>query len=58
MSIKKWEVRFELFFDANNIVPIIVEANTERKAKIKAEEKLKKTYECHFPIIRSVRKIT
>lgn len=40
--MNKWEVTAELNMDASNIKSIIVKANTQRKAHIIAEDKLKK----------------
>ena len=57
MSIKKWKAKFELFFDATNIVTINVEANTEYKAKLKAFEKAKKIYNCNCLVLRSINQI-
>jgi len=55
MSIKKWNVKFQVFFDASKNISINVEANTERKAKLKAIEKIKKEYNCKFPILLSIK---
>lgn len=46
--IKKWLVTCQCDLDANKILSTVVKANTERKAKIFAEEKWKK--EGHFNI--------
>ena len=53
--IKTWEVTAEVNMDASKHVSIIVSANSERKAKIIAEEKLKKEY--FFVIIIKIRQI-
>lgn len=46
--IKKWLITCQCDLDANKILSTVVKANTERKAKIFAEEKWKK--EGHFNI--------
>ena len=40
--IKKWKVTAECNMDASDYRTVVVKANTERKAQILAEEKLKK----------------
>ena len=40
--MKKWRVTAEINMDASRYKTVEVKANTERKAKIFAEEKLKK----------------
>lgn len=40
--MKKWKVTAELNMDASHYETIFVKANTERKAKIFAEEQFKK----------------
>ena len=40
--IKKWKVSAECNMDASDYRTVVVKANTERKAQILAEEKLKK----------------
>ena len=57
MAIKKWEVTYSIYFDTNNIIKVEVEANTERKAKMKAEEKVKKITNCTLPDFRDIREI-
>lgn len=57
MAIKKWEAIFTVFFDASNVVKVEVEANTERKAKMKAEEKVKKMTKCNLPEFLYIREI-
>lgn len=42
--IKTWKVTAELFWSANRIESVEVEANTERKARIFAENAFKKRY--------------
>lgn len=42
MSIPKWEVDVEYLFGLHT--KVIVEANTERKARIKATNQVKKEY--------------
>lgn len=39
--IKRWEVTAELNMDAQHYETVIVEANTERKARMFAEKKFK-----------------
>ena len=57
MAIKKWEAEYNVLFDASHVVKVQVEANTERKAKIKAEEKIMKMNKGHFPQLISIREI-
>ena len=42
MAIKEWKVSAEVDMDASRYDSVIVKANTERKARIKGEEILKK----------------
>ena len=44
MAIKKWKVSAEVDMDASKHDSVMVKANTERKARIKGEEELKKTH--------------
>ena len=46
--IKKWVVTAEINMDASKEVKIIIEANTQRKAMIKANSKLSKEYFHHI----------
>ena len=45
MAIKKWLITAEVNMDASRYESVVVEANTERKARIKGEKKL---LEAHF----------
>ena len=40
--MKWWEVTAEINMDASNYVTVKIKANTERKARIFAEEKMKR----------------
>lgn len=42
--VKVWRVTAELFWSANHIESVEVKANTERKAKIFAEEAFREKY--------------
>lgn len=57
--IKTWRVTAELFFSANLIESIEVKANTERKAKIFAEQEFQKKYPDikHMIFIQKVERI-
>jgi len=55
--MKKWKARFEIFWSANNEVTVEVKANTERKAKIFAKEKVIKEYGWDMPILRSIEEV-
>lgn len=44
--IKKWRVTAEINMDALRYITVVVKANTARKARILAEEKMKR--ECTF----------
>lgn len=45
-QIKKWQVTAEINMDASRYMTVVVKANTARKARILAEEKMKR--ECAF----------
>ena len=45
--IKKWIVTAEVNMDASKEVKLIIEANTQRKAVMKAKSKLEKEYFHH-----------
>lgn len=45
--IKKWVVTAEVNMDASKKVKLIIEANTQRKAVMKAKSKLEKEYFHH-----------
>ena len=55
--IKTFAVTAELFWNAANNKTVIVKANTERKARIMAENKLKKDYGTDMIRILSVRTV-
>ena len=55
--IKIWKIVAELNWDASNYKSIIVKANTERKARIIGEEKLKKEYSTNNIKILNVERI-
>lgn len=42
--MKQWEIKAEVNMNASHIEIITINANTERKARIIANEKLKKNY--------------
>ncbi len=42
--MKKWKVTAELFWSAERIESVVVKANTERKARLYAENVFKKEY--------------
>lgn len=44
MAIKKWMITAEVNMDASRYKSVVVEANTERKARIKGEKKLLETH--------------
>ena len=44
MAIKKWLVTAEVNMCANHYESVVVDANTERKARMKGEELLLKTH--------------
>ena len=44
ITLKSWRITAELFWSANHIEAIEVKANTERKAKIFAEQAFRKKY--------------
>ena len=54
MAIKTWKISAQVDMDANRHDSVVVKANTERKARIKGEEELKKThfYICDVKIER------
>ena len=54
MSIKKWKITAELDWCANNFSSCIVEANTERKARIMAEKYFKKKMKAFAINIRDI----
>lgn len=54
--MKKWKVRINYLFGCE-FVDVTVKANTERKAKIRAIEKLKKERGDHFMQVCSVNEI-
>ena len=53
IKMKKWKCRVNILFGAE-FVDVIVKANTERKAKKFAEEKIKKKYHQEHPDTNSV----
>ena len=55
--MKKFVIKFEVFWDASDIREIIVNANTERKAIIKATEKIIKQTGWNVPKLISVEEI-
>ena len=57
MAIKRWKADFNVLFDASKVVSVEVEANTLRKAKIKAEEKIMKMDKGYFPQLVSIKEI-
>lgn len=46
--MKSWKVTAEINMDASKYVSVNVKANTERKAIIIGEEKIKKVYDAFF----------
>ena len=42
--MKQWEIKAEANMNASHIETVIINANTERKARIIADKKLKKNY--------------
>ena len=46
--MKRWKVRAELNMDASHYEEVEIKANSERKALILGEEKLKKQYKAFF----------
>ena len=52
--MKKWKVTAELNMDASNYSSVIIEANTEYKARIKGIEKFKKDGAFHVTNISIV----
>jgi hypothetical protein len=55
--MKKYEVKFEVFWDATDIRTVIVNANTERKAIIFATEKIKKETGWNMPKLISCQEV-
>lgn len=55
--MKHWEAKIKLDWDMQSIVTITVKANTERKAKIFAEEKARKTYACFAADVISIKEM-
>lgn len=54
MAIKKWKVRIN-YLSGCEFINVIVKANSERKAKIIAKEKVKKERGDHFMEVCSCR---
>lgn len=55
--IKKWKVTAELNMNASHYEWCIVEANSERKARMFAERKFKEDFKAFHVIIREVQLI-
>ena len=55
--MKKYEVKFEVFWDATDIRTVIVNANTERKAIVFATEKIKKETGWNMPKLISCQEV-
>ena len=57
MAIKTWKVEVELFWSANHVATIYVEANTQRKAYELARQKAIKESDWDHPIILSIKEV-
>ena len=55
--MKKWNVRINYLFGCE-FIDVEIKANTERKAKVRALEKLKKERGDHFMTVCSVKEIS
>lgn len=55
--MKKWKAEIELFWDASHVESVEVKANTERKARIFAEEAMKKKYKTDMVNILRINEI-
>ena len=55
--MKHWEAEAKLNRDMQHIVTVTVKANTERKARMFAEEKVRKTYNCFTVDIISIKEM-
>jgi hypothetical protein len=55
--MKTWELKFEVFWDANHIHTVTVKANTERKAVILGTEKTKKETGWDMPKLLSCKEV-
>lgn len=58
MAIKTWKAEVELFWSANRVVTIYVEANTQRKAYEFARQKAIKESGWDHPIILSIKEVS
>lgn len=57
MAIKTYDVKFQLFWSANNEKIVRVKANTERKAEKFATEKVIKESGWKSPILLSIKEV-